>query len=369
MKVLLTGGAGYIGSHTAVELIENGYDVSIVDNLANSSIEAIKRIEDLTQSKVDFHQADILDYAALRQIMVNGGFGTVIHFAGLKAVAESIEQPLAYYRNNVTGTINLCEAMLDAGINNLVFSSSATVYGEPERLPIDETTAVIDAVNPYGRTKLMIEKILEDVCQANPGWNVARLRYFNPGGAHESGEIGEDPNDIPNNLLPYVSQVAVGIRDRLTVFGNDYPTADGTCIRDFIHVVDLAKGHLAAISKLEQNPGLVTYNLGTGRGSSVMDMIHAFEQANNLTLPYVIGPRRPGDIPESYTSPAKAFAELNWKAEKNLEDICRDAWRWQQKYPDGYKKISFTPQISCRGNALRYWDQSVPSAVRGLSRH
>jgi UDP-glucose 4-epimerase len=336
MKVLLTGGAGYIGSHTAVEMINDGFNVEILDNLANSSIKAVDNVGRLTNSRVEFHRTDLLDASKLTEVLKHGKFDAVVHFAGLKAVAESISDPLNYYKTNITGTINLCEAMLQSGVNNLVFSSSATVYGEPEKLPIDEDAQIIDAINPYGRTKLMIEKILEDVCNANPEWNVALLRYFNPGGAHESGEIGEDPNGIPNNLLPYVSQVAVGKRQQLTVNGNDYATPDGTCVRDYVHVVDLARGHLAAIRKLSQKPGLVTYNLGTGKGSSVLEVIHAFERANGITLPYTMGPRRPGDIPESYTNPGKAETDLDWKAEKTLEDICRDAWHWQQKYPDGY---------------------------------
>lgn len=336
MRVLLTGGAGYIGTHTAVELLNKGYQITVVDNLSNSSYKAVQAVERLTNQKISFHEKDLLDPHSTDAIFAAEKIEAVIHFAGLKAVGESVSQPLPYYRTNILSTINLCESMHAAGINNLVFSSSATVYGEPKRVPIDESSDVIDAANPYGRTKLMIEKILEDFANSNPEFNVAILRYFNPGGAHVSGEIGEDPTGIPNNLLPFISQVAAGKRSELVIFGNDYPTPDGTCIRDYIHVVDLARGHLAAIEKLKSSPGLVTYNLGTGTGYSVMDIISAFEKANNLTLPHVIGPRRPGDIPSSYTDPNLAKTELNWRAEKTIEDICRDAWNWQQRYPDGY---------------------------------
>tara|TARA_R110002072_G_scaffold3830_8_gene27426 strand:- start:17888 stop:18907 length:1020 start_codon:yes stop_codon:yes gene_type:complete len=336
MKVLLTGGAGYIGSHTAVELLNNGYEVVVVDNLSNSSVKAIHRVERLTNRNIQFYEKDILDGAGLSQIFEKENVDAVIHFAGLKAVGESVSNPLNYYHVNINGAISLFRVMQQHQVKHLVFSSSATVYGEPNEIPITEASPVIDAANPYGRTKLIIEKILEDVCQADPQLNVARLRYFNPAGAHESGEIGEDPTGIPNNLLPYVSQVAVGKREQLTVNGNDYPTPDGTCIRDYIHVVDLAKGHLAALNRLKQSPGLVTYNLGTGQGYSVLDIIQAFENANDLKLPYVMGPRRAGDIPTSFTDPGKALAELKWQAEKTIIDICRDSWNWQQKNPDGY---------------------------------
>jgi UDP-glucose 4-epimerase len=336
MKTLLTGGAGYIGSHTAIELIECGHDVCIIDNLANSSLAAIQRIELLTNKAVDFHQIDLLDAPSVDRLFDERHIDVVIHFAGSKSVAESVSKPLDYYRNNIGSTINLCSAMATHQVENLIFSSSATVYGEPKSLPIDENALIIDATNPYGRTKLMIEKLLEDISSANASWNIALLRYFNPGGAHSSGEIGEDPNGIPNNLLPFISQFAAGKRPQLTVFGEDYPTPDGTCIRDYIHVVDLAKGHLAAIDKLLEHPGLVTYNLGTGHGSSVLEVIHAFEKAIGSKLSYVVGERRPGDIPESYTDPSKAQTELDWRAEKTLDDICIDAWRWQQKNPNGY---------------------------------
>ena len=336
MKVLLTGGAGYIGSHTALELSKKDFEVSILDNLSNSSVESIKRVENLTGNKLTFFELDLSERRALDDIFNQNKFDAVIHFAGLKAVAESVEQPLAYYRNNIDGTINLCDAMQQYGVKNLVFSSSATVYGAPDHLPISEDARLSEPASPYGRTKLMIEKLLRDICIADSDWNVALLRYFNPGGAHESGDIGEHPHGIPNNLLPYITQCAVGTREELTVHGDDYHTPDGTCIRDYIHVVDLALGHLAALSKLEQNPGLVTYNLGTGKGSSVPDVIQAFEKANGKEIPYVIGPRRPGDVTACYTDPGKAKNELGWVATKTLEDICRDAWRWQQKNPKGY---------------------------------
>jgi UDP-glucose 4-epimerase len=336
MRVLLTGGAGYIGTHTAVELLSTGHEVSIVDNLSNSSFKAVQRVERLTNKKVTFYEKDLLETHVLDPIFELEKIDAVIHFAGLKAVGESVGNPLAYYKTNILSSINLCESMLVAGVKNLVFSSSATVYGEPEKVPIVENSPVIDATNPYGRTKLVVEKILQDFARANPAINIAVLRYFNPGGAHESGEIGEDPTGMPNNLLPFITQVAIGKRDKLIVHGDDYPTPDGTCIRDYIHVVDLARGHLAAIEKLKKDPGLVTYNLGTGVGYSVMDIIRAFEKANNLVLPHLIGPRRSGDIPTSYTNPNLALTELNWQADKSIEDICRDAWNWQQRNPDGY---------------------------------
>ena len=337
MKILLTGGAGYIGSHTAVELIQAGHEIVVIDNLSNSSEMAIKRVERLTNGVIKFYEQDLLNIIEIDKIFESEKIDAVIHFAGLKAVGESVNNPLDYYHINISCTLNLCRIMLKHDVRHLVFSSSATVYGEPERVPIDEQCAVVDASNPYGRTKLMIEKILEDICRADNNFHVATLRYFNPGGAHISGEIGEDPNGIPNNLLPFISQVAIGKLAQLSVFGNDYPTADGSCIRDYIHVVDLAKGHLAAIEKLKSNPGLVTYNLGTGIGYSVFDIISAFETANGLKVPFAIGPRRAGDIPTSYTDPSLAAKELNWQAEKTIEDICRDAWRWQQKNPDGYQ--------------------------------
>jgi len=337
MKVLLTGGAGYIGSHTAVELLNAGHEVVIVDNLSNSSVTAIHRVERLTNRTIQFYERDVLDRPGLIEVFDKENIDAVIHFAGLKAVGDSVSDPLNYYHVNINGAISLCQVMSSFNVKNLVFSSSATVYGEPTIVPITEASEITDAANPYGRTKLMIEKILEDLCHADSSLNVARLRYFNPAGAHESGEIGEDPRGIPNNLLPYVTQVAVGRREKLTVNGDDYPTPDGTCIRDYIHVVDLAKGHLAALNRLQEQPGLVTYNLGTGKGYSVLDIIKAFESANKIKIPYVLGPRRAGDIPTSFTNPDKAMAELNWQAEKTINEICRDAWHWQEKNPDGYR--------------------------------
>ncbi len=338
MNILLTGGAGYIGSHTAVELLKEGHSVTIIDNLSNSSFKVVERIEKLTNKKVSFYKEDLLYTTRLKDVLDEHKIEAVIHFAGLKAVGESVSEPLTYYKINILSTINLCESMIASGVRDLVFSSSATVYGEPIRMPIDEETPVIDATNPYAQSKAMIEKILQDLSTAQPEFNVALLRYFNPGGAHVSGDIGEDPTGIPNNLLPFISQVAVGMRDKLVVFGDDYPTPDGTCIRDYIHVVDLAKGHIAAIEKLKEKPGLVAYNLGTGTGSSVLDIIRAFESANSLTIPFVIGARRPGDIPVSYTNPALAKAELNWQTKKSIEDICRDAWNWQKRNPKGYSE-------------------------------
>lgn len=337
MKVLLTGGAGFIGSHTAVELLNSGHEVVILDNLANSSVKAMHRVERLTNQTIKFYERDALDRVGLDDVFTREDVDAVVHFAGLKAVGESVGDPLNYYHVNLNSAIAVCQAMLKHGVKHLVFSSSATIYGEPKQVPITEQSEVIDAANPYGRSKLMIEKILEDTCHANPDFNVARLRYFNPAGAHSSGEIGEDPQGIPNNLLPFVTQVAVGKRELLTVNGNDYPTPDGTCIRDYIHVVDLAKGHLAALNKLQENPGLVTYNLGTGKGYSVLDIVAAFSAATNVEVPYKLGPRRPGDIPTSFTDPTAARMELGWSAELGIEDICRDAWHWQQKNPSGYQ--------------------------------
>lgn len=336
MKVLLTGGAGYVGTHTAVKMLSRDHEVTIVDNLSNSSEIAVKNVERLTNKPVAFHEIDLLDKDALDDVFKQTNFDAVIHFAGLKSVGESVKNPLDYYRVNILGTINLCQVMLEHQVNNLVFSSSATVYGEPDRIPIDETCSVTDAANPYGRTKLVIERMLEDLCHAHPQLNIVRLRYFNPVGAHQSGEIGEDPRGIPNNLLPFISQVAVAKLKELVVFGNDYPTADGTCIRDYIHVNDLAEGHLAALKKFASKSGLLTYNLGTGRGVSVLEMIETFERVNDVKIPYEIGDRRPGDIAVSFTDPTLAAKELNWKAKLSLEDMCRDAWNWQSKNPAGY---------------------------------
>lgn len=339
MNVLLTGGAGYIGSHTAFEILNHGHRVTILDNLSNSSKMAVDRVQRLANKPIDFHKEDMLDISALDSLFSASKFDAVVHLAGLKSVGESVEKPLDYYRVNLESTINLCRMMLKHRVNNLVFSSSATVYGKPERIPIDESCALTDAANPYGRTKLMIEKMLEDICAANPLMNVIRLRYFNPVGAHKSGEIGEDPNGIPNNLLPFITQVAVGKLKELVVFGDDYPTADGTCIRDYIHVCDLAKGHQAALKKLESNPGLKTFNLGSGRGYSVLELISAFERVNRLKIPYRIGGRRAGDISVSYTDPSLAKKELGWKTEMTIDDICRDAWAWQNKNPNGYAEL------------------------------
>ena len=336
MRVLLTGGAGYIGSHTASELLNAGHDVTVVDNLANGSRVAVRRAGRLANGVVAIHEDDLLDTRGIERTFEAGPFDAVVHFAGLKAVGESVAEPLRYYRINLTSTMNLVETMLAQGVRHLVFSSSATVYGDPERVPIDETCAVHDASNPYGRTKLFLERILEDVVRAHPDMNVARLRYFNPAGAHPSGDIGEDPSGIPNNLLPYVTQVAVGRRDILTVNGDAYPTPDGTCIRDYLHVTDLARAHVAGRDKLATHPGLVTYNLGTGRGQSVYEVIRAYERATGVEIPFRVGPRRAGDIPTSYTDPSLAEAELGWRAEKTIEDICRSAHEWQTRNPTGY---------------------------------
>ena len=328
MKVLVTGGAGYIGSHTVLELLNAGHEVCVVDNLSNSSAESLRRVEELTGRTVDFRKIDILDKTALTEVMSGAGFDSVIHFAALKAVGESVSQPLRYYHNNITGTLVLCEVMQNEGVKNIVFSSSATVYGDPHKVPITEDFP-LQATNPYGRTKLMMEYILTDLNVADPSFNVALLRYFNPIGAHESGRIGEDPNGIPNNLLPYVSQVAVGLREKVSVFGDDYPTPDGTGVRDYIHVVDLATGHLRALEKLAESPGIITCNLGTGRGYSVLEVIKAFEEAGGKKVPYEIVGRRPGDIAECYADPAYAEKVLGWKAERGIDEMCRDAWRWQ----------------------------------------
>lgn len=335
MKILVTGGAGYIGSHTVVLLHEAGYTPVIVDNLMNSKEESLKRVEKITGKKSTFYKVDLLDAVSLDEIFEKEKPEAVIHFAGLKAVGESTKIPLTYYHNNLTGTFNLIASMKKHGCNKLVFSSSATVYGTPKSVPISEDFD-LSATNPYGQTKLMIENILRDICKADKDFNVALLRYFNPIGAHESGLIGEDPKGIPNNLLPYVSQVAVGKLQCLSVFGNDYPTKDGTGVRDYIHVVDLARGHIKAIEKLCTNPGIVTYNLGTGNGYSVLDIVKAFEKASGKVVPYKIVERRPGDIAECYANPQKAKDELNWQAEYGIEKMCEDSWRWQSNNPNGY---------------------------------
>ncbi|GHB13527.1 UDP-glucose 4-epimerase GalE [Shewanella indica] len=336
MTILVTGGAGYIGTHTLVELLAAGKEVVVIDNLSNSSVEALARVEEISGKSVLFYQGDILNKAFLQKVFSDHSFEAVIHFAGLKAVGESVAQPLKYYENNVTGTLILCQVMKEYGVRNLVFSSSATVYGDPASLPITETFPT-SATNPYGQSKLMVEHILADLAAAEPNWNIARLRYFNPVGAHKSGRIGEDPNDIPNNLMPFIAQVAVGKRDKLSVFGNDYPTVDGTGVRDYIHVVDLAIGHLKALDKLATNPGLVTYNLGTGQGYSVLEMVKAFEKACNKAIPFEFAPRRPGDIAACYADPAHAAKELGWKAEHSLQDMADSSWNWQSNNPNGYK--------------------------------
>lgn len=335
MTILVTGGAGYIGTHTVVELLNAGNDVIVLDNLSNSSIEALNRVERITGKSVIFYQGDILNKALLQKVFNDHAIDSVIHFAGLKAVGESVAKPLKYYENNVTGTLILCQVMAEFKVKNLVFSSSATVYGDPASLPITEDFPT-GATNPYGQSKLMVEHILADVHNADPSWNIARLRYFNPVGAHASGLIGEDPNDIPNNLMPFIAQVAVGKRAALSVFGDDYPTHDGTGVRDYIHVVDLANGHLKALAKLATKPGLVTYNLGTGQGYSVLDMVHAFERACGNTIAFQIAPRRPGDIAACYADPTHAREDLGWQATHTLEDMANSSWHWQSTNPNGY---------------------------------
>lgn len=327
MKVLVTGGAGYIGSHTVVELLAAGFDVTILDNLSNSKASVIDRIEAIAGRRPDFVQGDIRDYKTLLAALP--GCGAVIHFAGLKAVGESVEKPIEYYDNNVAGSVTLFEAMRDTGVKTLVFSSSATVYGDPASVPIQENFP-LSATNPYGRSKLMIEDILRDIAKPDGSWHIALLRYFNPVGAHASGTLGEDPNGIPNNLMPYVSLVAVGKLPQLSVFGNDYPTPDGTGVRDYIHVVDLALGHLAALGALAKQSGVLTVNLGTGQGYSVLEMVHAFERASGKPVPYRIAPRRPGDIAQCYADPSLAARLLGWRAERGIEAMCADTWRWQQ---------------------------------------
>ncbi|TAN76372.1 MAG: UDP-glucose 4-epimerase GalE [Gallionella sp.] len=335
-KILVTGGCGYIGSHTCVELLGAGYDPVVVDNLGNSKTAALDRVEKITGRKVDFHHVDVRDRDGLRRVFDRHEIHAVIHFAGLKAVGESVEQPLRYYDNNVAGTIALCEVMAERGVRNIVFSSSATVYGDPRETPIREDFPTGGTTNPYGASKLMIEHILRDMLVSDPGWRIAILRYFNPVGAHPSGLIGEDPNGIPNNLMPFVAQVAVGRRDYLRVFGDDYPTPDGTGVRDYIHVVDLAKGHLAALDYLSKNAGLVTANLGTGRGYSVLDMVGAFREASGREIAYRIVGRRPGDIACCYADPGFAAEKLGWRATLGIKEMCEDAWKWQSENPEGY---------------------------------
>ena len=335
-KILVTGGAGFIGSHTCVELLEAGYEVVIVDNFSNSKPEALNRIKKITGKDFAFYEADLLDLAALEKIFEENKIDAVIHFAGLKAVGESVQKPVEYYHNNITGTLMLIKAMRKYGCKKIVFSSSATVYGPVNKAPYTEDMPT-SATNPYGYTKVMIEQILRDVYVSDNDWSVSLLRYFNPIGAHKSGLIGEDPNGIPNNLLPYICQVAVGKLEKLGVFGDDYDTPDGTGVRDYIHVVDLAKGHVKAIDYAEQHKGTEIFNLGTGTGYSVLDIVKAFSKVNNIEIPYDIKPRRAGDIAECYADPTKAYEILGWKAEKNLEDMCRDSWNWQSHNINGYE--------------------------------
>ncbi len=335
MNILLTGGAGYIGSHTAVELLNTGHSIIIVDNLSNSSLEAVRRIEKITGKEIPFYELNVCNKEALREVFEKNTVDGVIHFAGLKSVGESVSKPLEYYRNNIDSTLALIDVMKDHGVSKLVFSSSATVYGDPETLPLTEDSRIgVGITNPYGWTKYMNEIILRDLATADKGFEVTLLRYFNPVGAHESGAIGEDPSDIPNNLLPYVSQTAVGKREKVSVFGGDYDTVDGTGVRDYIHVVDLAKGHLAALD--HSTPGVHTYNLATGTGTSVLELIAAFSKAAGKEIPYQIVDRRSGDVASCYASPAKAEKELGWKANKDIEQACEDSWRWQSQNPDGY---------------------------------
>ena len=340
MNILVTGGAGYIGSHTCVELLEAGHEVVVVDNFCNSNREALRRVEEISGKSLTHYDVDLLDKAKLAEVFAKHELDAVIHFAALKAVGESVRKPLEYYHNNVTGTLNLCAVMQAAGVKNIVFSSSATVYGTSNTPPLveDAPRRIDEVTNPYGRSKLMIEIILEDVYASDKDWNVVLLRYFNPAGAHPSGKIGEDPSGVPNNLTPYVAQVAVGKLDKLPVTGTDYDTPDGTGVRDYIHIVDLALGHVRAVDKLQDNPGAVIYNLGTGRGYSVFEVIRAFEKASGKEIPVEIRPRREGDIAINYANPSKAEVELNWKAERDMDEMTEDAWRWQSGNPQGYGK-------------------------------
>ena len=337
MAILVTGGAGYIGSHTVVELQNSGYDVVVLDNLSNSSEKALDRVSKITGKPVKFYKADILDREALDQIFDKEDIDSCIHFAGLKAVGESVVKPWEYYENNIAGTLTLVDVMRKHGVKNIIFSSSATVYGDPAQIPITEECPKGQCTNPYGWTKSMLEQILTDIQKADPEWNVILLRYFNPVGAHESGLIGEDPEGIPNNLTPYITQVAIGKLKEVGVFGNDYDTPDGTGVRDYIHVMDLAEGHVKALKKFDDKPAVYIYNLGTGHGYSVLDVIHAFSKAVGKEIPYVIKPRRAGDIATCYSDATKAKVELGWEAKRNLDDMCRDAWNWQSKNPNGYR--------------------------------
>ena len=338
MAILVTGGAGYIGSHTCVELLNAGYDVVVLDNLCNSSKESLNRVEEITGKKVTFYEVDLLDQPKVKMVFDNEKIESVIHFAGLKAVGESVYKPLEYYHNNITGTVILCDEMRKHGVKSIVFSSSATVYGDPAFVPITEACPKGEITNPYGRTKGMLEQVLTDLHTADPEWQIMLLRYFNPIGAHESGKIGENPKGIPNNLLPYITQVAVGKLVCLGVFGNDYDTPDGTCVRDYIHVVDLARGHVKAIDKIKENPGVKIYNLGTGKGYSVLDIVKAFGKACGHEIPYVIKERRPGDIATCYSDASLAKKELGWEAEYGIEEMCADSWNWQKTNPNGYEE-------------------------------
>lgn len=337
MNILLTGGAGYIGSHTIIELDKKGHSVVVVDNLVNSNKEALRRVGEIIGKNIPFVQADVRDRVVMETVFSDNAIDAVIHFAGLKAVGESVAKPLEYYENNMNATFVLLDVMRSHGCKNIIFSSSATVYGNPAEIPITEDCPKGQCTNPYGQTKSMLEEVLKDVQKADPEWNVVLLRYFNPIGAHKSGRIGENPNGIPNNLMPYITQTAVGLRKELGIFGNDYDTPDGTGVRDYIHVVDLASAHVAALQAIQRNCGLAVYNIGTGRGYSVLDVVKAFEKVNNVNVPYSIKPRRPGDIATCYCNPAKAKAELGWEAEYDIEDMCRDSWNWQKNNPRGYE--------------------------------
>ena len=339
MNILLTGGAGYIGSHTIIELDKAGHSVVVVDNLVNSNPESLRRVAKIIGKEIPFFEVDVRDKEALSKVFDENKFDAVIHFAGLKAVGESVSKPLEYYHNNMTGTFILLDVMRQHQCKNIIFSSSATVYGDPAIIPITEECPKGHCTNPYGQTKSMLEEVLMDVQKADPEWNVVLLRYFNPIGAHQSGMIGENPNGIPNNLMPYITQTAVGIRKELGVFGNDYDTHDGTGVRDYIHVCDLASGHVAALSAINKKCGLAIYNLGTGHGYSVLDVVNAFMKVNGVNVPYVIKPRRPGDIATCYCNPAKAKAELGWEAQYGIEEMCRDSWNWQKNNPNGYSEL------------------------------
>ena len=336
MNVLVTGGAGYIGSHTCLELLESGYGVVVIDNLCNSNAKSLERVQALTGKTLRFYQGDVRDEALLRKIFAENEIGSVIHFAGLKAVGESVAKPWEYYDNNLNSTLVLTKVMKEVGMKNIIFSSSATVYTATNEMPLREDSVTGHCTNPYGWTKYMTEQILSGIANADPEWSICLLRYFNPIGAHESGRIGEDPRGIPNNLMPYITQVAVGRREKLSVYGNDYDTHDGTGVRDYIHVVDLAKGHVAAVKYTATHKGAEVFNLGTGTGYSVLDMVHTFREVNDVALPYQIVDRRPGDIATCYADPAKSEKLLGWKAEKNLADMCRDSWNWQKNNPQGY---------------------------------